>query len=61
MLEACTAVSGATGRNGGQTKAAYYPSFLDHEKELGLEDTDKIARLKYSNVVPPISSHESRE
>ncbi|KAK4547371.1 hypothetical protein LTR36_001027 [Oleoguttula mirabilis] len=51
MLEARQACSGATGRNGGHTKAASYRSFLDHEKELGLAEAIKIARLEYASIV----------
>ncbi|KAF2717697.1 FAD dependent oxidoreductase [Polychaeton citri CBS 116435] len=51
MLEARTACSGATGRNGGHTKAASYRSFLEHERELGLEEAVKIARLEYENII----------
>lgn len=51
MLEARLACSGATGRNGGHTKAASYRSFLDHEKELGLVEAIKIARMEYANVM----------
>jgi glycine/D-amino acid oxidase-like deaminating enzyme len=50
MLEARQACSGATGRNGGHTKAASYRSFLDHEQELGLKEAIKIARLEYANI-----------
>ncbi|KAG9665634.1 FAD dependent oxidoreductase, partial [Aureobasidium melanogenum] len=50
MLEARQACSGATGRNGGHTKAASYRSFLEHEAEHGLEDAIKIARLEYANI-----------
>ncbi|KAK3672497.1 hypothetical protein LTR78_007547 [Recurvomyces mirabilis] len=51
LLEARRAVSGATGRNGGHTKAASYRSFLEHERELGLEEAIKIAKLEYANIV----------
>ncbi|EMD00998.1 hypothetical protein BAUCODRAFT_191201 [Baudoinia panamericana UAMH 10762] len=51
MLEARQAVSGATGRNGGHTKASSYRSFLDHERELGTAEAVKIARLQYANIV----------
>ncbi|KAH8666012.1 FAD dependent oxidoreductase-domain-containing protein [Tricladium varicosporioides] len=50
MLEARTACSGATGRNGGHTKAASYRSFPSNVKELGLEEAKKIARLELSNI-----------
>ncbi|KAK4560372.1 hypothetical protein LTR86_005568 [Recurvomyces mirabilis] len=55
LLEARQAVSGATGRNGGHTKAASYRSFLDHERELGLEEAIKIAKLEHANIV---ATHE---
>jgi len=51
MLEARQACSGATGRNGGHTKAASYRSFLDHEKELGLAEAIKIARMEHANII----------
>ncbi|KAK0254720.1 hypothetical protein LTR91_021143 [Friedmanniomyces endolithicus] len=51
ILEARQAASGATGRNGGHTKAASYRSFVDHEKELGLDEAKRIARLEYANIV----------
>ncbi|KAI5209824.1 hypothetical protein AUEXF2481DRAFT_5806 [Aureobasidium subglaciale EXF-2481] len=51
MLEARQACSGATGRNGGHTKAASYRSFLDHEAEHGLEEAIRIARLEYANII----------
>ncbi|THY72129.1 FAD dependent oxidoreductase [Aureobasidium pullulans] len=50
MLEARQACSGATGRNGGHTKAASYRSFLDHEAEHGIDEAIKIARLEYANI-----------
>ncbi|KAI7162821.1 FAD dependent oxidoreductase [Hortaea werneckii] len=55
MLEARQACSGATGRNGGHTKAASYRSFLSHESELGLTEAIKIARMEYENI---IATHE---
>ncbi|KAF2771725.1 FAD dependent oxidoreductase [Teratosphaeria nubilosa] len=51
LLEARQACSGATGRNGGHTKAASYRTFLDHERELGVEEAVKIARLEYANII----------
>ncbi|KAI6820925.1 FAD dependent oxidoreductase [Hortaea werneckii] len=51
MLEARQACSGATGRNGGHTKAASYRSFLSHERELGLAEAAKIARMEYENII----------
>ncbi|KAI0839710.1 FAD dependent oxidoreductase [Hypoxylon sp. FL0890] len=50
MLEARQACSGATGRNGGHTKAASYRSFLHHQKEYGTEAAVKIARLELANI-----------
>ncbi|KAH9998191.1 FAD dependent oxidoreductase [Xylariaceae sp. FL0662B] len=50
MLEARQACSGATGRNGGHTKAASYRSFLDHEKHHGTAMASKIARLELANI-----------
>lgn len=51
MLEAREVCSGATGRNGGHTKAASYRSYPAHREELGKEEALKIARLEYSNIV----------
>ncbi|KAF2631099.1 FAD dependent oxidoreductase [Macroventuria anomochaeta] len=51
MLEAREICSGATGRNGGHTKAASYRSYLQHAEELGKEEALKIARLEYDNIV----------
>ncbi|KAH6647891.1 FAD dependent oxidoreductase [Truncatella angustata] len=50
MLEARQASSGATGRNGGNTKAASYRSFLQHAEEHGTETAVKIAKLELSNI-----------
>ncbi|GAB7348467.1 hypothetical protein MBLNU459_g6881t1 [Dothideomycetes sp. NU459] len=50
MLEARTASSGATGRNGGHTKAASYRSFASHESSHGLADAIKIARLEHATI-----------
>ncbi|KAI1341069.1 FAD dependent oxidoreductase [Xylariaceae sp. FL0016] len=50
MLEARQACSGATGRNGGHTKAASYRSFLDHEREHGTAMACRIARLELANI-----------
>ena len=47
MLEARTACSGATGRNGGHTKHAAYREFLDNMKNLGEKEAAKIARFTY--------------
>jgi glycine/D-amino acid oxidase-like deaminating enzyme len=51
MLEAREVCSGATGRNGGHTKAASYRSYMHHAQELGKEEALKIARLEYANIV----------
>lgn len=50
LLEARGAVSGATGRNGGHTKAASYRNFLDHERRYGTEEAINIARLEFENM-----------
>jgi glycine/D-amino acid oxidase-like deaminating enzyme len=50
MLEARQACSGATGRNGGHTKAASYRSFQGHAKTLGVEAACQIARLELANI-----------
>ncbi|KAI4161149.1 MAG: hypothetical protein L6R39_000109 [Caloplaca ligustica] len=50
MLEARTACSGATGRNGGHTKAASYRAFLDNVKDQGEEEAAKIARFEYNCI-----------
>ncbi|MCJ1338213.1 hypothetical protein MMC09_003499 [Bachmanniomyces sp. S44760] len=47
MLEARTACSGATGRNGGHTKCGSYRSFLDNVKSLGEEEAVKIVRFEH--------------
>lgn len=47
MLEAREACSGATGRNGGHTKAASYRSFLQWEDKYGTAEAVKITRLQY--------------
>ncbi|KAK2597895.1 hypothetical protein N8I77_012648 [Diaporthe amygdali] len=50
MLEARQACSGATGRNGGHTKAASYRSFLENAAALGTAAAAKIARLELANI-----------
>ncbi|CAJ2505757.1 Uu.00g131510.m01.CDS01 [Anthostomella pinea] len=50
MLEARQACSGATGRNGGHTKAASYRSFLQHQQDHGTATAVKIARLELANI-----------
>lgn len=51
MLEAREVCSGATGRNGGHTKAASYRTYMQHVKTLGKQEALKIARLEYANIV----------
>ncbi|MCJ1383220.1 hypothetical protein MMC17_006858 [Xylographa soralifera] len=48
LLEARTACSGATGRNGGHTKCASYRSFLDNVDALGEVEAAKIVRYEYA-------------
>ncbi|TKA60646.1 hypothetical protein B0A49_03146 [Cryomyces minteri] len=50
ILEARRACSGATGRNGGHTKAASYRSFAAHERAHGAAEAVKIARLEHANI-----------
>ena len=47
MLEARTASSGATGRNGGHTKHGSYRSFLDNLRTYGEEEAARIAIFEY--------------
>ena len=47
MIEARTACSGATGRNGGHTKCASYRSFLDNMRTHGEDEAARIARFEY--------------
>jgi glycine/D-amino acid oxidase-like deaminating enzyme len=51
MLEAREICSGATGRNGGHTKAASYRSYMQHVQELGKKEALKLARLEYANIL----------
>ncbi|KAF9739689.1 hypothetical protein PMIN02_012378 [Paraphaeosphaeria minitans] len=51
MIDAREICSGATGRNGGHTKAASYRTYLQHKEELGKEEALKIARLEYANII----------
>ncbi|PQE04437.1 FAD dependent oxidoreductase protein [Rutstroemia sp. NJR-2017a BVV2] len=51
MLEARGVCEGATGRNGGHTKAASYRSFPHHAKVYGVEEAVKIARFEYENIL----------
>ncbi len=48
VLEARTACSGATGRNGGHTKCVAYREILDNIKDLGEEEAAKVARFGYN-------------
>ncbi|KAL8771165.1 MAG: hypothetical protein Q9209_003336 [Squamulea sp. 1 TL-2023] len=50
MLEARTTCSGATGRNGGHTKAASYRAFLDNVRDQGEQEAAKIARFEYNGI-----------
>ena len=50
MLEARGACSGATGRNGGHTKAASYRAFIDNVIVLGEEEAAKIVRFEYDCI-----------
>ncbi|EFX00689.1 FAD dependent oxidoreductase superfamily [Grosmannia clavigera kw1407] len=50
MLEARQACSGATGRNGGHTKAASYRSFLDHAEKHGMGTAVQIAQLELDGI-----------
>lgn len=51
MLEARTAASGATSRNGGHTKHASYRSFLDILNLHGEDEAAKIVRFEYDCMV----------
>lgn len=51
MLEAREACGGATGRNGGHTKAASYQTYVDHHTHLSPEEALKIVRLEHANIV----------
>ncbi|KAL8676867.1 MAG: hypothetical protein Q9186_006654 [Xanthomendoza sp. 1 TL-2023] len=50
MLEAREVCSGATGRNGGHTKAASYRAFLDNCRDQGEVEAAKIARFEYNGI-----------
>ncbi|GAP93328.1 putative fad dependent oxidoreductase [Rosellinia necatrix] len=50
MIEARQACSGATGRNGGHTKAASYLGFPHHRREHGADMAARIARLELANI-----------
>ena len=51
MLEARTASSGATARNGGHTKHASYRSFLDNLQLHGEDEAAKIVRFEYDCMI----------
>lgn len=51
MLDARSACSGATGRNGGHTKAASYRMYLQHKRQFGKDEALRIARFEYENIV----------
>ena len=51
MLEARGICSGATGRNGGHTKAASYRSYLQNKEDLGREEALRIVRLEWECIV----------
>ena len=48
LLEARTACSGATGRNGGHTKCVAYREILDNIEDFGEEEAAKVARFGYN-------------
>ena len=48
LLEARTAASGASGRNGGHTKCASYRSFLNNLEMLGEEEAIRIVKFEYN-------------
>ncbi|KAM5469699.1 hypothetical protein MauCBS54593_004253 [Microsporum audouinii] len=50
ILEARQACSGASGRNGGHTKAASYITFATHAAAVGIDEAVKIARLEYDTI-----------
>lgn len=51
MLEARTASSGATSRNGGHTKHASYRSFLDNLQLHGEDEAARIVRFEYDCMI----------
>lgn len=51
MLEARTASSGATSRNGGHTKHASYRSFLENLQMYGEDEAAKIVRFEYDCMI----------
>ncbi|KAL2063110.1 hypothetical protein VTL71DRAFT_6182 [Oculimacula yallundae] len=50
ILEARQACSGATGRNGGHTKAASYRTFLSNSSTYTLAIAKQIARFEYATI-----------
>lgn len=50
LLEARTLCSGATGRNGGHTKAGSYRSYVPDAGRLGREEALKMARMAHANI-----------
>ncbi|KAI4155130.1 MAG: hypothetical protein LQ340_001204 [Diploschistes diacapsis] len=50
LLEARTACSGATGRNGGHTKCASYRSFLSNVETHGVQEAVRIAKFEYNTM-----------
>lgn len=50
LLEARQICSGATGRNGGHTKAASYRTYDAHVRANGKDDAIKVARLEQANI-----------
>lgn len=51
LLDARAPCSGATGRNGGHTKAASYRTYPAHAATLGASEALRIARLEYDNIL----------
>ncbi|KAL8873546.1 MAG: hypothetical protein Q9174_001008 [Haloplaca sp. 1 TL-2023] len=50
LLEARTACSGATGRNGGHTKAASYRAFLNNVQKHGEKEAARIVRFEHGSI-----------
>ncbi|KAF2829042.1 FAD dependent oxidoreductase-like protein [Ophiobolus disseminans] len=51
MLEAREVCSGATGRNGGHTKAASYRGYMRDREELGVAEALRIARMEWEGIL----------
>ena len=51
MLEARTAVSGATGRNGGHCRAGWWKHFKKHVDSFGEDEAVKFENLEQQNIV----------